>query len=78
MANRIQAKCASKYEAKPGNSNPGKTAPNINTGKSKHLALEGDMENLGSLAILLAFCLALYATVGVRRRPPQKQAVSDS
>src|ERR1035441_6371185 len=29
-------------------------------GQSKHL--EGDMENLGSLAILLAFCLALYAT----------------
>ena len=36
------------------------------------------MENLGSLAILLAFCLALYATVGMRRRPSQEQAVSDS
>lgn len=33
-AGRIQAKCASKYEAKPGQLAPGKTAPNINTGKS--------------------------------------------
>lgn len=31
-AARIQAKCASKYEAKPGSLAPG-TAPNINTGK---------------------------------------------
>jgi cytochrome c-type biogenesis protein CcmE len=33
-AGRIQAKCASKYEAKPGQLTPGKAAPNINTGKS--------------------------------------------
>src|SRR5580698_5961937 len=33
-AGRIQAKCASKYEAKPGELMPGKSAPNINTGKS--------------------------------------------
>jgi cytochrome c-type biogenesis protein CcmE len=33
-AGRIQAKCASKYEAKPGQLAPGKNAPNINTGKS--------------------------------------------
>jgi cytochrome c-type biogenesis protein CcmE len=33
-AGRIQAKCASKYEAKPGQLAPGKAAPNINTGKS--------------------------------------------
>jgi len=33
-AGRIQAKCASKYEAKPGQLKPGETAPNINTGKS--------------------------------------------
>ena len=32
-ANKIQAKCASKYEAKPGQFKPGETAPNINTGK---------------------------------------------
>jgi cytochrome c-type biogenesis protein CcmE len=33
-ANKIQAKCASKYEAKPGQFNkPGEAAPNINTGK---------------------------------------------
>lgn len=32
-AARIQAKCASKYEAKPGSLAPG-SAPNINTGKS--------------------------------------------
>src|SRR5579871_4501682 len=31
-AAKIQAKCASKYEAKPGQLAPG-TAPNINTGK---------------------------------------------
>lgn len=31
-AARIQAKCASKYEAKPGSLAPG-SAPNINTGK---------------------------------------------
>jgi len=33
-AGRIQAKCASKYEAKPGQLAPGATAPNINTGKT--------------------------------------------
>jgi cytochrome c-type biogenesis protein CcmE len=33
-AGRIQAKCASKYEAKPGQLTPGKNAPNINTGKA--------------------------------------------
>ena len=32
-ASRIQAKCASKYESKPGLA-PGQPAPNINTGKS--------------------------------------------
>ena len=34
VANRIQAKCASKYEAKPGQLKPGQVAPNINSGKS--------------------------------------------
>ncbi len=29
-ANRIQAKCASKYEAKPGQLKPGAAPPNIN------------------------------------------------
>jgi cytochrome c-type biogenesis protein CcmE len=33
-ASRIQAKCASKYEAKPGQLAPGQPAPNINNGKS--------------------------------------------
>ena len=33
-AGKIQAKCASKYEAKPGQMSPGQTAPNVNTGKS--------------------------------------------
>ena len=33
-AKQIQAKCASKYEAKPGQLAPGQTAPNINSGKS--------------------------------------------
>jgi cytochrome c-type biogenesis protein CcmE len=33
-AAKIQAKCASKYEAKPGQLPPGQTAPNINNGKS--------------------------------------------
>lgn len=32
-AGRIQAKCASKYEAKPGQLAPGQAAPNINNGK---------------------------------------------
>ena len=32
-AGRIQAKCASKYEAKPGQLTHGGAAPNINTGK---------------------------------------------
>ena len=32
-AARVQAKCASKYESKPGLA-PGQPAPNINTGKS--------------------------------------------
>jgi cytochrome c-type biogenesis protein CcmE len=31
-AAKIQAKCASKYEAKPGQLKPGETAPNINSG----------------------------------------------
>ena len=35
------------------------------------------MENLGSLAILLAFCVAIYATAGLRSRPRQTQAFSD-
>ena len=33
-AAKIQAKCASKYEAKPGQLAPGQPAPNINTGKT--------------------------------------------
>jgi cytochrome c-type biogenesis protein CcmE len=33
-AAKIQAKCASKYEAKPGQLAPGEAAPNINQGKS--------------------------------------------
>ncbi len=33
-AAKIQAKCASKYEAKPGQLPPGQAAPNINNGKS--------------------------------------------
>jgi len=34
-AKTIQAKCASKYEAKPGDlMKPGQAAPNINSGKS--------------------------------------------
>ena len=33
-AARIQAKCASKYESKPGQLAPGQAAPNINAGKS--------------------------------------------
>jgi len=33
-ANKIQAKCASKYEAKPGQMRPGQTPPNINNSKS--------------------------------------------
>jgi cytochrome c-type biogenesis protein CcmE len=32
-ARQIQAKCASKYEAKPGMA-PGRVVPNVNTGKS--------------------------------------------
>jgi cytochrome c-type biogenesis protein CcmE len=33
-AAKIQAKCASKYEAKPGQLKPGQAAPNINNGKT--------------------------------------------
>src|ERR1051325_8801085 len=33
--NKIQAKCASKYEAKPGQFKPGEAAPNINTGNKR-------------------------------------------
>ena len=33
-AGKIQAKCASKYEAKPGQVQPGQAAPNLNTGKA--------------------------------------------
>ena len=33
-AGKIQAKCASKYETKPGQMSPGQTRPNVNTGKS--------------------------------------------
>ena len=33
-AAKIQAKCASKYEAKPGQLKPGEAPPNINAGKS--------------------------------------------
>jgi cytochrome c-type biogenesis protein CcmE len=33
-ASKIQAKCASKYEAKPGQLPAGSTPPNINSGKS--------------------------------------------
>jgi len=33
-AAKIQAKCASKYEAKPGQYKPGESAPNINGAKS--------------------------------------------
>ncbi len=33
-AGQIQAKCASKYEAKPGQLKPGEAPPNINAGKA--------------------------------------------
>ena len=33
-AARVQAKCASKYESKPGQLAPGQASPNINPGKS--------------------------------------------
>jgi hypothetical protein len=33
-AAKIQAKCASKYEAKPGQLPAGQAAPNINNGKN--------------------------------------------
>jgi len=33
VAGKIQAKCASKYEAKPG-MKPGQAVPNVNSGKS--------------------------------------------
>jgi cytochrome c-type biogenesis protein CcmE len=33
-AGKIQAKCASKYEAKPGQTSPVQSAPNVYTGKS--------------------------------------------
>ena len=36
------------------------------------------MENLGSLAILLAFCLALYATAACVIGRLKEQAFSDS
>lgn len=34
QAKKIQAKCASKYEAKPGQLKPGQTPPNINPSKT--------------------------------------------
>ena len=62
LPRRQRSRPSARPSMKPNrdNSQPGQTAPNINYGQSKHL--EGDMENLGSLAILLAFCVALYAT----------------
>jgi cytochrome c-type biogenesis protein CcmE len=33
-ARKISAKCASKYEAKPGQIRPGQAPPNVNSGKS--------------------------------------------
>ena len=36
-AAKIQAKCASKYEAKPGQCKPGETAPNINGGAKSNI-----------------------------------------
>jgi cytochrome c-type biogenesis protein CcmE len=36
-ANKIQAKCASKYEAKPGQLAPGQALPNVNSGKSSNI-----------------------------------------
>ena len=50
-ATKIQAKCASKYEAKP-----------IQDFDPQHLRLAKEfMENIGALASLLAFCFAVYA-----------------
>jgi cytochrome c-type biogenesis protein CcmE len=34
-ANKIQAKCASKYEAKPGQYKTGEGSPNVNTGNKR-------------------------------------------
>lgn len=36
-ATKIQAKCASKYEAKPGQLAPGQAAPNINPGSKRSI-----------------------------------------
>jgi hypothetical protein len=71
----FRAANASKPSAPPSmkpsrGSCPARAAPNINRAKA---ASRGDMENLGSLAILLAFCVALYATAAsvVGRVKPQ-------
>ena len=57
-ANQIQAKCASKYEAAPPPANASKPYDNYIGLIHSHI-----MENVGALAILLAFCFAIYAVV---------------
>ena len=69
-AAKIQAKCASKYEAKPGAKPGSKPYPGTQTpaspNKDGNLASNGRafMENIGALAMMLAFCLAVYAVLG--------------
>ena len=55
---KIQAKCASKYEAKPVDGQAEHHVRNpLRPTRDPH------MENIGALAILLAFCFAIYAVV---------------
>src|SRR5947208_17180438 len=58
-AAKIQAKCASKYEVKPGLYKPTETNPKISLNNQGTYRLS--MQNLGSLAVLLALYLFCYA-----------------
>ena len=70
---RIQAKCASKYEGKPNYK-----VPRRPTRIAPRCRLENySMENLGALAIILAFCFSIYSIAGGRGWQMEIEAIPD-
>ena len=81
VANRIQAKCASKYEAKPGQLKPGQDGSQHQLGQDKRrlaVFLEGKHGKLGFAGHPTGLLSGVVCHGGMRHRPSEEQTVSYS